>query len=102
MKPYEQYKHPRLLYLDIVLVYIEAMKLEKGDMPIVILFKQQDAVSIYKNRWQIETSLKALTTKGFNLEDTHLNEMERINKLIAVVAVANAWRHKIIYINVLN
>ena len=59
MKPYEQYKHPRLLYLDNVLVYIEAMKLEKGDMSITILFKQQDAVSIYKNRWQIETLFKA-------------------------------------------
>ena len=91
----ELYKHPKLLYIDKVLVYVEAMKIEKGELLIIVSFKQHNAIEYYRNRWQIETLFKAFKTKGFNIEDTHLNDIDRINKLIAVVAIAYAWAYKV-------
>lgn len=35
----------------------------------------------------------ALKSKGFNFEDTHLNRRERIEKLIAIMAIAFSWAH---------
>jgi hypothetical protein len=46
------------------------------------------AHSIYKERWQIGTAFKAQKTSGFNIEDTHLTDINRINKLFALVMVA--------------
>lgn len=89
------YKHPKLLYLDHVLVYVEAMKLQKGELLIIVSFKQHNAIETYKDRWQIETLFKAFKTKGFNIEDTHLNQIDRIDKLVAVVAIAYAWAYNV-------
>jgi len=53
-------------------------------LQIVISFnKPENAPEIYKERWQIETAFSALKTSGFNIEDTRLTEIERIEKLFA-------------------
>ena len=62
MKPYEIYKHPKLLYLNHALVYVEAMKLNKNELLIIVSFKQENAIKTYKDRWQIETLFKAFKT----------------------------------------
>ena len=46
---------------------------------IVSFNKPDEAQSLYKERWQIETAFKALKTSGFNIEDTHLTDLDRIN-----------------------
>lgn len=53
------------------------------------------AIEIYRHRWQIETLFGCLKTRGFNMEDTHLTDPNRIMKLIAVLAVSFAWAHKL-------
>jgi len=64
----------------------------KPELQIVISFnKPEDAMAIYKERWQIETAFRSLKTSGFNFEDTHLTEIERIEKLFALVIVAFTW-----------
>ena len=46
---------------------------------------------------------KALETSGFNIEDAHLTDMDRINKLFTLVLVAFVRAYKIgIYLNELN
>ena len=45
----------------------------------------------YKKRWGIETLFGALKSRGFNLEDTHLKEPERISRLLALLALAFTW-----------
>ena len=35
-----------------------------------------------------------MKTKGFNIEDTHLSDIERIDKLLAVVSIAFTWAYK--------
>jgi hypothetical protein len=37
---------------------------------------------------------KALKTSGFNIEDTHLADIERVSKLLALVLIAFAWVYK--------
>jgi len=93
--------HPKLLYLDGVLVYVSGMKLEAGEYLIVVSYDQQSQALIhYRERWQIETMFKAFKTNGFNLEDTHLRDTKRIDKLLVVVSIAFSWAYNIgIYVH---
>jgi len=60
----------------------------KPEFQIVISFcKPEIAQKTYKDRWQIETAFRAMKTSGFNLEDTHLTDIERIEKLVAIVTI---------------
>lgn len=45
----------------------------------------------YKKRWGIETLFGALKSRGFNLEDTRLQDVERLSKLVALLALAFTW-----------
>jgi hypothetical protein len=49
----------------------------------------------YKERWQIETMFKGLKSSGFNLEDTHLNDLSRLSKMLAMISVAYVWAYKV-------
>ena len=42
----------------------------------------------YKKRWGIETLFGALKSRGFNLEDTHIQDPERLSRLLALLAIA--------------
>ena len=44
----------------------------------------------YRKRWSIERMFLSMKTHGFNLEQTHLINPERLRKLIAVMAIAFA------------
>ena len=74
------------------LCYLSGSKVKnkKGisEIQIIVSFNKPDeAQSLYKERWQIETAFKALKTSGFNIEDTHLTDLERIKKLFCLVLV---------------
>ena len=88
----------RIVSLNNQLCYLSGSKVKdkegKPELQIVVSFnKPEDALAIYKDRWQIETAFKALKTSGFNIEDTHLTEIERIEKLFALVMVAFTWAY---------
>jgi hypothetical protein len=96
LKLKEVWHHPKLLYVDGVLVYVSGMKLEDGEYLIIVSYDQQSqALAHYQQRWQIETMFKAFKTNGFNLEDTHLQDTARIDKLLVVVSIAFMWAYKI-------
>lgn len=42
----------------------------------------------YKTRWNIEMLFKYLKSAGFNLEDTHMRDPERLEKLMSLLSVA--------------
>lgn len=88
----------RIVYLNNQLCYLSASKAKdkegKPELQIIISFNMPDsAMELYKERWQIETAFRALKTSGFNIEDTHLREIERIEKLFALVIVAFTWAY---------
>ena len=69
---------------------------EDGDFLIVATTESADnALEIYGYRWEIETLFGCLKTRGFNLEDTHITRLDRLEKLMAVLAIAFCWAHKI-------
>ena len=88
----------RIVYVNNQLCYLSGSKVKnktgKPELQIVMSYnKPQDALEIYKERWQIETAFKGLKTSGFNIEDTHLTDIERIEKLFALVTIAYTWAY---------
>lgn len=75
---------------------VAGMRCSNGDFLIVATTESADnALEIYGYRWEIETLFGCLKTRGFNLEDTHMTQLDRLGKLMAVLAVAFCWAHKI-------
>ena len=78
------------------LCYISGCKMlnehNKPDFLIVISYnKPEQSADYYAQRWQIETLFKGLKTSGFNMEKTHLTELDRIEKLLSLVMIAFLW-----------
>ena len=68
----------------------------KPELQIIISFNRpENAVAAYRQRWQIETMFKAMKSAGFNIEDTHLSDIERIGKLLLIVMMAFVWCYNI-------
>ena len=51
-------------------------------------FAGEKALELYRRRWGIEAFFAHCKKNGFNLEDTHITDPKKMNKLLAVVAVA--------------
>jgi len=72
---------------------INERKKDKEDEYVILISLNLDyqALENYKVRWEIETMFKAFKTHGFNIEDTNLQEIDRVKKLIALVSLAFCW-----------
>jgi hypothetical protein len=44
--------------------------------------------TVYRRRWTIEACFQAFKSRGFDLESTHLKELEKLKKLVAMVSIA--------------
>lgn len=75
-------------------LYISGMRLPDGEYLILVTpdFNSK-SVEDYAKRWEIETLFGCLKTRGYNFEDTHLTKPERIDKLLAILAIAFSWAH---------
>ena len=90
----------RIYYVNGQLCYLSASKLKNQEgvpeLQIIISFnKPEEAGKAYKDRWQIETAFRGLKSSGFNIEDTHLTDLNRIEKLFSIVMLAFAWAYVI-------
>jgi len=88
------------------LCYLSASKVKdkegKPEFQIIIsLNKPQCAQDSYKERWQIETAFRGMKSSGFNIENTHLTDLKRIEKLFTIVMLAFVWAY-VVGINVHN
>jgi hypothetical protein len=76
-------------------LYIAGMRLVDGDYLIIVTPNYPGtAISIYAYRWEIETLFSCLKGRGFNFEDTHMVDLQRVKKLMALLAIAFCWAHK--------
>ena len=65
---------------------------EKPELLIIISYKKNEQSFLnYKERWQIETCFRAMKSSGFDIENTHLKELHRIEKLLCLVMIAFVW-----------
>ena len=75
-------------------VKIAAMRNDEGELVIVATNdKPGQALQIYRQRWSIETLFACLKTRGFNFENTHMVELAKIEKLLAMLALAFTLCH---------
>ena len=76
-------------------MYVSAGRLK--DQYLILASNQhqqgQAALEAYKERWGIEVLFANLKSRGFHLEETHLIHQDRIEKLIALLAIACTWAH---------
>ena len=77
-------------------VYVSALRL-KGPIPSSLPATNTNKVKPHwmpiKNAGAIEVLFANLKSRGFNLEETHLIHQDRIEKLIALLAIACTWAH---------
>ena len=82
-------------------VYLTGLRLVRGELLVVASSQAPDShidrsvVDVYGLRWEIETLFACLKGRGFNFEDTRLTKLNRIDKLMGVLAIAFAWVHKV-------
>lgn len=96
LKPNEMRAPKDLFDIFGVPLYIAASRSERGELMVVVTNQDpKDAIACYLRRWEIETLFSCLKERGFNFEDTRLTDLERIEKLTAILAMATAWMHKI-------
>lgn len=76
-------------------VYLSGLRMENGEVLIVATnTSPEQAIENYAKRWEIETLFACLKERGFNFEDTHITELNRIERLMALLAIAFCWAHK--------
>jgi hypothetical protein len=96
INPKEQKWHMQPLTIYGQKLFVAVSRSESGELLIVATNQSpKNAVAIYLRRWEIENLFQSLKGRGFCFEDTHITDNKRIEKLMAVVAVAFCWAHKI-------
>jgi hypothetical protein len=79
------------LYLSAIL-FVNDQK--EPELLIIAAFQHdKQALLAYRKRWQIETMFKALKSNGFNLEDSHLESIKAIDKLLYLIALSFIWAY---------
>ncbi|MCM2553874.1 transposase, partial [Chryseobacterium sp. Ch-15] len=92
--------YPKIVKINGEYCYLSATLTQKrGEKPELLIIisynKNEQSLLNYKERWQIETCFKAMKSSGFDIENTHLQDLERIEKLLCLVMIAFLWCYKI-------
>ena len=76
-------------------VYVGALRLEDNSLLTIIAPTYcQTIIDDYAQRWGIETLFGIFKSRGFNLEDTHLTDSERLSRLFALLTIALCWAYR--------
>jgi len=76
-------------------VFVSGGRSPDGELMIIVSnIETDEAIEIYLLRWQIEVLFQALKGRGFNFEDTHVIDRNKIKKLIVLLAIAFCWAHR--------
>lgn len=85
---------PILLWGHALYASVEHAKGAKEPMIVVSNKPFPNAIKIYRKRWGIETLFGCLKTRGFRVEDTHMTDRDKIEKLVFILAIAFCWAYK--------
>lgn len=95
-------KRKKVLSIEIEMwgqkLFLSFQKGRKGSKEPMILVSNrsfQDPLKLYRKRWGIETLFGCLKTRGFRLEDTHVTDPDKIERMVFVLAIAFCWAYKI-------
>ena len=76
-------------------LYVGGQKVNNKEWLILISdVPLKGATQLYGERWGIEVFFGACKTRGFNFEDTHVTNQNRLCNLIFIIAIAFCWALK--------
>jgi hypothetical protein len=88
------YVCPKRCFVFGLRLYLAVAKSKQGELVVLVCNAEAEkALLRYARRWEVETLFSALKSRGFNLEDTHMTTAERLDKLLALLAIAFTWAH---------
>jgi hypothetical protein len=83
-------RKPRWIYSH--RLYLSCLRLTHEDLLLIASDrKAPDTLTIYEKRWGIEVLFAAFKSRGFDLEQTHITHRDRLEKLIALLALSMTW-----------
>jgi len=74
-------------------LYITWMKTKDEYLIVISQSLRENAIKEYWTRWEIESLFGCLKSRGFNFEETHLQDPERISTMMWVLSIALVWAH---------
>ena len=94
---FKHYEH--IVRLGTALCYLSATKIitdGKVEFLILVSFnKPEESLTYYKERWSIESCFRGLKSSGFNIEDTHVTALDRLEKLMLLTMIAFVWCYRV-------
>lgn len=87
--------YPIVLWKHRLFVSVEHRKGAKEPMIVVSNQHFSSPLNLYRWRWGIETLFECLKTRGFRMEETHMTDSRKIEKLLFILAIAVCWAYKI-------
>jgi hypothetical protein len=72
-------------------VYVVGMRIANDYLIVITTEAPETALDDYAKRWNIETLFGCLKSRGFNFEDTHLTQLDRLSKLLGLLTLALCW-----------
>lgn len=89
-------RQKRLIHKEIagICVVISGTRSCAGELVLVVTNQTHQSaakiLTIYRRRWAIETLFRNTKSSGFHFEDTHVKSLERLEKMMGLMAVATA------------
>ncbi len=87
--------HPIVLWNHRLFASVEYSKGAKEPMIVVSNREFPFPLELYRWRWGIETLFGCLKSRGFRMEETHMIDPKKIEKLLFILAIAVCWAYKI-------
>ena len=73
-------------------LYVVGLKQDDGEYVIIATTDSPEtALDDYSLRWNIETLFGCLKSRGFNLEDTRMTNLDQLEKLMGLLTIAFCW-----------
>ena len=94
-----------IYYVDGQACYLSGSKIKdkegKPELQILVSYcNAEEALDMYKLRWQVETMFRGLKTSGFDIEGSHVRDHARMSNLFAIIMIAYVWCYLVgIYIH---
>ena len=78
-------------------VFLTSLRRPEGESDVILASNHSfpDALLLYAERWSIETLFSNLKSRGFDLEATRLRDDERVERLMALLALSFAFAFRV-------
>lgn len=75
-------------------ISVEKRRGAKEQMIVVSNFEFENPLAMYRKRWEIETLFGCLKGRGFRMEDTHITDADKIEKLLFILVIGFCWAYR--------